>query len=143
MALLSKIHRKIQVFRCQLIFINIMRKFHEIRLFTTVCCTCKEREKNFCNHESRLQRIFFPLQPRLTVAKSLISWDFPINMAFGTALFGKFHKKCRFFFLNQRKNPSFQPLVMVAQGKICFVTMTHGCKAVILIPKKVPFENYE
>ena len=34
--------------------------------------------------------------PFATVAKKLISWDFPINMAFWTPLFGKFHKKCRF-----------------------------------------------
>ena len=37
------------------------------------------KEKNILrNHDSWLQRIFFPFQPWLTVAKRIISWDFPI-----------------------------------------------------------------
>ena len=31
-----------------------------------------------CNHDSWLQRLFFPLQPWLMVAKRLNSWDFTI-----------------------------------------------------------------
>ena len=54
-----------------------MEKFHEISLFATVSHGCKG-EKIICNHDSWLQRIFFSLQPWLTVAKRLISWDFPI-----------------------------------------------------------------
>ena len=64
-------------------FINIMGKSHEISLFATVSHVCKGKNI-LCNHYSWLWRIFYPLQLRLTVAKSLISWDFPMHMAFWT-----------------------------------------------------------
>ena len=56
-----------------------MGKSHEIILFATVSYGCKG-ENILCNHESWLQRIFFPSQPCLTVAKRLISWDFPMKI---------------------------------------------------------------
>ena len=56
---------------------SIHGKNHELSLFATVYHSCKE--KNILrNHDSWLQRKFFPLPPWLTVAKRLISWDFPI-----------------------------------------------------------------
>ena len=54
-----------------------MGKSHEIILFATVRHGC-EGKNILRNHDSWLRKIFSPLQPWLTVAKRLISWDFPI-----------------------------------------------------------------
>ena len=53
-------------------------KSHETIHFATVSYGCKG--KNILrNHDSWWQRIFFPWQPWLTVAKRLILWYFPIT----------------------------------------------------------------
>ena len=54
-----------------------MGKSQENSLFATVSHRCKGKNI-LCNYDSWLQRIFFHLQTWLTVAKRLISWDFPI-----------------------------------------------------------------
>ena len=54
-----------------------MGNSHEISIFATVRHGCKGKNI-LCNHDSWLQRIFFALQPWLTVAKRQILWDFPI-----------------------------------------------------------------
>ena len=109
-------------FRNQLIFINIMGKSHESSDLVSFVLYCKEAKifwiniffilyASSCkgkiilrNHESarlrgceaaRLRGIFFSLQQWLMVVKRLISWDFPMNMAFWTPLLGanwKFHE---------------------------------------------------
>ena len=60
---------------CLSVFWN--QKLCEIRLFATVRHGCKGNHI-LHNHDSWLRRIFSPLQPWLTVAKRLISRDFPI-----------------------------------------------------------------
>ena len=52
-------------------------KSHELILFATIS-HCWKGKNILRNHDSWFWRIFSTLQPWLTVAKKLISWDFPI-----------------------------------------------------------------
>ena len=54
-----------------------MGKSHELSLFATIG-HCWKGKNILRNHDSWFWRIFSTLQPWLTVAKKLISWDFPI-----------------------------------------------------------------
>ena len=51
-------------------------KSHENSYFATASHGCKG-ENILRYHDSWLQKILFPLKPWLTVAKRVISWDFP------------------------------------------------------------------
>ena len=56
----------------------------------------KGKQTILCNHETWLQRIFFPLHPCLTVAKRLISWDFPKKWHFEHHIWESFTKNVYF-----------------------------------------------
>ena len=116
LALFCQIIRLIYVFRNQLIFINRLEKSDEISFFATISHSCKG-QTILCNHESWLQRIFFPLQLWLTVAKRLIPWDFLKNMAFKTPFFGKFYIKCKFYWKVPRNYTFCHLLSWLKRGK--------------------------
>ena len=71
-------------------------------LFATISHGC-EGENILRNHESWLRKIFFPSQPCVTVAKRLISWDFPtIFMKISWLL-----KTCVYLWIWQKKKSQF------------------------------------